>query len=139
MMWTKLLNVKLIIMAFIAYLIYDMFVRRKTVEDDFGDFINVDQGTYPAYRYEEWCDIIYSAGRGLGTTDEDIMRVMGKMRNTNDVKKLKETWGKKANNSSGTFFSLVYPDITLAGYLAEEGVTEACNTILKSKGIKELF
>jgi len=138
----KFLNIKLIIYAFVIWLIYDMFIRRKNPTDDYQDYVQVGgKPSYADYRYAEFCDQLQSAMWGEQWTYADVKPTIMKMNNSADVQKLKQTWGQRDYTGSwlGATGGLIFPAMTLTGWFDQEGVLGEVNKLLKSKGIKELF
>jgi hypothetical protein len=130
----------LIIYGFIAYLIYDILIRKKNLDDDFEDHINVGSNlSYPDYKYKEFADKAYYAMDNPMTDEDALYEVFRSMKTSSDVRKLKEVFGLKGYTGgvAGNLGVLLNPDVTLAGWISLEGETENVNRILASKGIKE--
>lgn len=136
----KNMKISLILYGLIIYLIYDVLLKKKNVNSDYEDYINIGKGqTYPDYRYKEFADILFYAMDNPGTDEEAVLGVFRKMRTSDDVRKLKEVFGTPGysggiNSSIGAWLN---PDVSLSGWLSLEGMTQSVNAVLNSKGIKE--
>lgn len=138
----KFISFNLLLYGTAAYLIWDMLIRKKTVETDYVDYINVGKGvTYPEYMFKEFCDVLYFSMKNAGTYEEDILQVIRKLKTSADVRKLKEVWGTRdySGGFGGNLAALMNPDVSLSGWFSLEGMTNSVNAVLKSKGIKERF
>jgi hypothetical protein len=133
---------RLILVAAFAYLVWDMLLRKKKVNDDYEDYINVGKNlTYPEYKYKEFADRLYYAMVNSETEEDWIYSVIRAQKTSADIRKLKEVFGTPnyAGGVFGSFLNFMDPNVSLSGWFQLEGELENVNNILKAKGITERF
>jgi len=92
--------------------------------------------TYPKTQYNNFADIIQTAGFSLGTDEAAIYSVFRKLQNNADYLALAQAWGKPTRTIYD--FGLPYK-LTLPQFIRWEmsdGEAGKINTILKAKNIK---
>lgn len=138
--------VQLVIVIIVLYLLYELynyvvdttgFVRQQTELE-----ILAQQGETASYTESEYlkmADDLEDAMDGIGTYNDDLYAVFGKLKNTTDFIKLSAAFGIRSG--SDNLFGILPPS-DLAGWIQDDlsqSEIEQLNRFLANKGIKKGF
>jgi len=146
--WAKGIIV-IIIVLLLAWLVYKFYKnvkppsdQQKDLETDKNDLLK--QGQKPSYsrsQYQSFSDSLFEAMHGMGTDEDEIISVFGKMKNTLDVVLTIEAFGYR-DYKDDSLLGYNVKSMNLNQWLSAELDTAdkgKINTTLSAKGIKYLF
>jgi len=139
------MNFNLILYGVIGYLVYDMFLKGKTENDEFQEgFGNIDKLSYPPYAYKEMVTKLLNAMHGNMTDEQPIYDVFAAIKTNQDAKQLKKEFGLRPYTGDfiGSFGLLLNDEVPLSTWLdneLEDDEKQKVRNILKNNGVNEYF
>jgi len=113
----------------------------KDANKDIKKLLSLQKPSYLPSQYGSFSDSLFEAMSGLGTDENTILSVFGKMKNTLDVLLLIQAFGIRDYTDDKVFVFNIKP-MNLNQWISAElsqGYKDDLNKILSSKGIKFQF
>jgi hypothetical protein len=131
----------------VGFIVYKVFKRLSSteatdraeaaaVEDELSEELKKTRLTFPESQYRSFAGTIETAGFDVGTDEDAIYNVFGKLKNNADYLALTQAWGKPNRR---VYEWGIGRDMTLAQFIRYEmndKEVRKINGILSSKGIK---
>lgn len=139
------MNFNVILYGVIGYLIYDTFIKGKSVNEEFDEsFGQINNLSFPLYVYKEMVTKLLNAMHGNGTDEQAIYDVFTAIKSNADAIQLKKEFGLRAYTGDfiGSFGLLVNDEVPLTTWLDNElddSEKAKVRNILKNNGVNEYF